>query len=198
MRCCDLIDHDTLSLWCGHLHSALSLSVFISVYHHPSLCLPSSSSSSSSSTSSSSSYTKHPVLFCTSPTFLISPFPPSSLSFSPSLLNPSFAAAGVSLSLSLSLFCPSLSFFFQTPSILELKSCNHSLVCWTPLCLTFSSALLLPAPLICDACPWRFPSYPSLASFTLLYTAQPAITPPLSPSLFHSSSLTPSVPQCPG
>lgn len=72
-------------------------------------------------------------------------------------------------------------FFFLHPSILELKSCNHSLICWTPLCLTFSSA-----PLVCDVCPWSFPpcSLPSL-----LYTqwSQPSF-----PFFFWP------VPQCSG
>ena len=128
---------------------ALSLSVFISVYHHPSLCLPSSSPSTTSTTSSSSSssHTKHPVLFCTGPTFLISPFPPSSLSFTPSLLNPCFATAGgCSLSRSLSSALPCL-FFFLNPfhfraEILQSFTClldsslPDFLLCFAPPCST--------------------------------------------------------------
>ena len=37
--CCDLIDHDTLSLWCGHLHSARSLSLRLYLRVSPSISL---------------------------------------------------------------------------------------------------------------------------------------------------------------
>lgn len=102
--CCDLIDHDTLPLRCGHLHSACPRSLF-SVYCHPSLfrlfplllLLP----------HILFSY-QHPLLFCFGPTYLISLFPPSSL-FWP---HRSVILHRRDCFLSLSLSC---SFFLNTP-----------------------------------------------------------------------------------
>lgn len=110
---------------------------------------------------------QHGVLFCSDPTFLISPFPPSSRFFFSAVVSMCHLAQWGLFSLPVS----PLSFFSSHPSIFELKSCNHSLICCTPLGPTFSSAPLFPAPLVCDACPWSSPP------FTLLYTVEPAILP---------------------
>lgn len=85
-------------------------------------------------------------------------------------------------------------FFFKHPSILAQKSCNHSLVCWTPHSLTFSSA-----PLVYDTCPWCFFSPPCCFLSLFWYSVRPWLQTSLPLSLwrFHSPSVTPSVPQCP-
>lgn len=50
----------------------------------------------------------------------------------------------------------SLSFFFNTHSILEMESCNDSHICWARCWLAFASPMLLLASLVCDTCPLAF------------------------------------------
>ena len=136
------------------------LSIFIFTYDHQSLV-------------STHHFSRAACIFLH---WLISIFPSSFFS-SKSLIQRS---RGCFLSSSLS--------FSSHPSISELKSCNHSLVCWTQLCLTFSSATLFPASLVCDACPDIFLP-PSLFFYTLW--SQLALL--RFCSLFHSLTLTLSV-----
>lgn len=82
--------------------------------------------------------------------------------------------------------------FFSDIFLLKLKSCNHPLVCWTPLLLTSSSASL-----VCDTCPWCFPAFYFFFSL-FFYTVRSQPSPPsvtMTLSLFFRDPISFPVPQ---